>query len=677
MIQPFFCFGPQRDEGLVVSLVKSELYSTDNAAQMNGPVIFVAMQYFEELSALLKKERLEDRSSYAKLMQTASIGERKANGVTWYPIIIKSSEPTRGDYTTVEVERGGNREQVHYFRFGSSVALFSNHDPNALRIEGIVTGVYEEGIKLTLYTEDLPDWIRDGKLGLDLLFDERSYQEMENAVEKASTAVMASKGSDLIKVLTGLKSPSFHNEDIAEPVIQLNSSQQLAVKKILTANELAIVHGPPGTGKTTTLVHAIKAEVRRLNERVLVVAPSNAAVDLLSEKLADQELNVVRIGNPERVSEKLVHLTLDDQISNHSRNKEIKQLKKQASAYKDMARKYKRNFGSAEREQRKALFNEAHLVMKEADSLEQFIAEDILSKADVLTATLVGCNHYTIRDIQFKTVFIDEAGQALEPASWIPILRAEKVVMAGDHFQLPPTIKSAAAAGEGLAVTLMEKNVKLHPDAVILLEEQYRMNEKIMRFSSGEFYEGRLKADQSVAHKVLFPGDDPLLFIDTAGCGFDEEQEGTSTFNREECAFLCKHLLTQIATLDEYYSKEQFPSIAVISPYQEQIRLLREQLKGYPEIAALGDRVAVNTIDSFQGQERDMVYISMARSNPRGEIGFLADVRRMNVAMTRAKQKLVIVGDSSTLGQANFYKDFIAYAESVNGYHSAWEFMND
>jgi len=644
---------------------------------MDGPVIFAAMQYFEELLALLKKERLEDRSSYIKLMQTASIAERKANGVTWYPIIIKSSEPTRGDYTTVEVERGGNREQVHYFRFGSSVALFSNHDYNALRIEGIVTGVYEERIKLTLYTEELPDWVRDGKLGLDLLFDERSYQEMENAVEKASTALNADKGGDLVKVLTGLKPSSFQNEDVPETSTQLNPSQQLAVQKILMANELAIVHGPPGTGKTTTLVQAIKAEVRRLKQQVLVVAPSNAAVDLLSEKLADQGLNVVRIGNPERVSEKLLHLTLDNQISNHPRNKEIKQLKKQASAYKDMARKYKRNFGSAEREQRKALFNEAHQVMREADSLEQFIAEDILSKADVLTATLVGCNHYTIRDIKFKTVFIDEAGQALEPASWIPILKAQKVVMAGDHFQLPPTIKSAAAASEGLAVTLMEKNVTLHSQAVLLLEEQYRMNEKIMRFSSGEFYEGRLKADQSVAHKVLFPGDDPLLFIDTAGCGFDEEQEGTSTFNKEECAFLCKHLLTQITTLNDYYSIEQFPSIAVISPYQEQIRLLREQLKGYAEIAALGDRVAVNTIDSFQGQERDIVYISMARSNPRGEIGFLADVRRMNVAMTRAKQKLVIVGDSSTLGQAAFYKDFIAYAESVNGYHSAWEFMND
>jgi ATP-dependent RNA/DNA helicase IGHMBP2 len=282
------------------------------------------------------------------------------------------------------------------------------------------------------------------------------------------------------------------------------------------------VHGPPGTGKTTTLVQAIKALHQLDRQKILVVAPSNTAVDLLSEKLSEEGLNVVRVGNPVRVSERLTSLTLDSKMAGHSAIKDVKALKKQANEYKNMAHKYKRQFGKAERDQRKALFDEAHRIMKEVGSMEQYVIDDVLNKAQVITATLVGANHHTVRNLKYKTVVIDEAGQALEPACWIPILKGEKVVLAGDHFQLSPTIKSSEAAKNGLSTTLLEKCAAMHPESVILLEEQYRMNEAIMGFSSKIFYQNRLKAHESVAHHLLFPGDTPLAFIDTAGCGFDE-----------------------------------------------------------------------------------------------------------------------------------------------------------
>jgi ATP-dependent RNA/DNA helicase IGHMBP2 len=346
----------------------------------------------------------------------------------------------------------------------------------------------------------------------------------------------------------------------------------------------------------------------------------------------------------------------------------MKTLKKQANEYKNMAHKYKRSFGKAERDQRKALFDEAHRIMKDVGKSEQYIIDDLVSKAQVITATLVGSNHYTVRNVKYHTVVIDEAGQALEPACWVPILKAQKVVLAGDHCQLSPTIKSSEAAKKGLATTLLEKCVALHPESVVLLEEQYRMNEEIMGYSSRVFYHNKLKANDSVAHHVLFPDDAPLAFIDTAGCGYDEKLEGTSSTNPEEAAFLFKHL--------GLYTVENFPTIAVISPYKQQIYILKEQLLHMPALLVYGDKISVNTIDSFQGQERDIVYISMTRSNSEGEIGFLSDIRRMNVAMTRARKKLIVIGDSGTLSSLAFYSDFITYAEQLNAYQSAWQFAD-
>jgi ATP-dependent RNA/DNA helicase IGHMBP2 len=632
------------------------------------------MDYFKKLLNLLKIERDDDRKAYLKLTESASAADRRTNGLTWYPIAIRGTEPSRGDYITVEVERTTHQDVSHQLRFGASAALFSNHDAKNDRVEGTISYQGGDRLKITLFTDELPDWARDGKLGIDLLFGNNSYDEMQNALKLAEALGQKPIEGRLVQILTGYKAPSFSNESVIASSANLNPSQQAAVQKIVAAQDLAVVHGPPGTGKTTTLVQAIKTLIMQNHQQILVVAPSNTAVDLLSEKLFAEGLNVLRIGNPARVSERLMALTLDSKMAEHPHMEEVKKLKKQAGEYKNMAHKYKRNFGKAERDQRKALFDEAHKIMKEVGKTEQYIIDDLVIKAQVITATLVGANHYTVRNTKFATVVIDEAGQALEPACWIPILKAQKVVLAGDHFQLSPTIKSAEAAKGGLSTTLLEKCVTLHPEAVTLLEEQYRMNEAIMGYSSAVFYEDKLRAHESVVTRLLFDGDMPLNFVDTAGCGFDEKLEGTSSTNPEEAAFLFKHLGHLVEQLNQHYAPANFPSIAVISPYKEQIRILKEQLINNPELSVYGDNISVNTIDSFQGQERDVVYISMTRSNNEGDIGFLADIRRMNVAMTRARKKLVVIGDSSTLAKLPFYANLITYAEQLGGYQSAWEY---
>ncbi|MFD2147052.1 AAA domain-containing protein [Mucilaginibacter antarcticus] len=410
------------------------------------------MTYFKHLAELLAAERAADEAAFNGLTAGTGAAQRRALGLTWYPVAIRNTEPVRGDYINVEVERTTHKELSHQIRFGSSVALFSNHDNND-RINGTVTYLGGDRMKVTLLTEELPDWASDGKLGIDLLFDAYSYDEMRNALKAAEKV-----DNHLVQVLTGSSAPRFTTATYSNS--DLNLSQQNAVKNILAAQDLAIVHGPPGTGKTTTLIAAIRALTDQGEPQILVVAPSNTAVDLLSEKISELGINVLRIGNPVRVTERLQKLTLDARMAGHEQLKEAKKLKKLAAEFKNMAHKYKRSFGKAEREQRKALFDEAHRIMRDVAKIEEFVSDDVISKAQVITATLVGADHYTIKKLKFNTVIIDEAGQGLEPATWIPILKAQRVVLAGDHLQLPPTIKSHQSA---LTTTLLEKAVALHP----------------------------------------------------------------------------------------------------------------------------------------------------------------------------------------------------------------------
>ena len=640
------------------------------------------MDYFDHLLQLLNLEKDADLKSFIDLTDSSSAADRRSNGLSWYPVAIRDTEIGRGDYLTIELERTTHQDLNHQFRFGSSVALFSNHDAGNDRLEGVVNFVGGNKIKISLKVDELPDWTRQGKLGIDMLFDNYTYDEMQYALktaaelkkdpsnaEKDRTAVVP-----LLKVLTGESQPTFHPLKHHYDIPSLNKKQLDAVQKILEANELAIIHGPPGTGKTTTLVQAIKALIKQNGKQILVVAASNTAVDLLTEKLSEENLETLRIGNPARISDKLLSLTIDGKMAGHESLKTIKKLKKQAAEYKNMAHKYKRNFGRAEQEQRKALFNEAHKILKEADKTEQYIIDQLIGKAQVITATLVGANHHLLKKLYFDTLVIDEAGQALEPGCWIPILKSRKLVLAGDHCQLSPTIKSPEAARKGLSKTLLEKAVALHPEAVVLLEEQYRMHEDIMGYSSVVFYADKLKAHTSVAKRLLFPSDSALIFIDTAGRGFEEKQEGTSIVNPEEADFLLKHLADYVELLQTFYEVASFPKIGIIAPYQEQVKVLRTGLlnSGIPE--ELWQSITINTVDSFQGQEREVIYLSLTRSNEEQIIGFLADIRRMNVAMTRAKSKLVIIGDSATLSKLPFYADLVTYADEKKSYYSAWEF---
>jgi superfamily I DNA and/or RNA helicase len=633
------------------------------------------MDYFKKLQDLLLIEKTDDKNEYKKLTEHTSIHERRLNGICWYPIVIKDTELTQADYVVVEMERVSFKEINHQLRHGMHAELFSNVDAQQYRIQGTVTHQNRDTIKIKFKTDELPEWTREGKLGIDCLFDENSYNEMYEAIKQAEKKYNENE-TDLIKILVNERQITYNDTLEISTSEKLNVYQQNAVKKIVQAKELSIVHGPPGTGKTTTLVEAIKQMIKAGYKKILVTAPSNTAVDLLCEKINDEKISVVRIGNPARVNDKIIQLTLDAKILDHKNVKEIKKLKKQAQEYKNMAHKYKRSFGKAERDQRRLLFEEAYKIMKSVEDTEKYITTDILNKSQVIGATLIGSNHYAIRNIQYDAVIIDEAGQALEPACWVPILKTKKLILAGDHCQLPPTIKSYEAAQKGLNNTLLEKNIIQHAEAVSLLNEQYRMNETIMNFSSVMFYEQKLKANEVNKNHTIYNLDIPVEYIDTAGCGFDEMQEGTTISNKEEAIILIKHLKKNIEKILEK-NILPFPTIAVISPYKQQIIFLQESILGEEFFKKYLQYISINTIDSFQGQERDMVYISMVRCNSKNEIGFLKDTRRMNVAMTRARKKLVIIGDSATLSHFKFYDEFISYSQKVNGYSSAWEFVNE
>lgn len=623
-----------------------------------------AQTEISRLIDLLKIEKDEDYAQYQLKMLNTSVEERRKQGVSWYPVVNTNSFISTGERYTIEIERTSHLEQNHAFQSGAVVNLFSGHDEKADSVQGVISFIRDHKMRIVINNDDLPDWIGDGKLGVNLLFDEGSYREMHRALKEVLNAENG-RLAELREVFYGAKTPSFKNGFDFQSV-NLNESQNKALTNIFNAQDVAIIHGPPGTGKTTTLVNAIK-EVVKTERQVMVCAQSNAAVDLLVEKLDSLGIDVLRLGHPARLTPEVIENSLDVKISKHAYFRELREIRKRSEEYRRMGKKYKRSFGAEERMQRNLIMKEARMLKEDADRIEQHITEDLLDRAQVIACTLVGSTHGLVNQRTFKTVFIDEASQALEPAAWIAIRKAYRVVMAGDHLQLPPTVKSLKAAKEGLEKTLFEKAIKLG-NASVMLGIQYRMHPQIMKFSSDYFYQSGLQTAEEVLLRERDSTDEHFLFIDTAGTGFTEKvkKQTLSSYNEEEATLLVKYL-TENVHADQ--------SIGIIAPYKAQVEVIRELINQDATFDEVRENISVNSVDAFQGQERDVIYISLTRSNDKNEIGFLKEYRRMNVAMTRAKTKLVIFGDSGTLGKDSFYNAVVDYAQEIGGYKSAFEFL--
>lgn len=608
-------------------------------------------EYIAQLVKALKEERDGEFSRFKGLVKDVAVSELKKSAACWFPL----KEVKRGfglaSNPFITVKRNPGDDIATELKTGQPVAVFAENREEV--VQGIILDMDNLQMKIGLNAEEFPDWLDEMSFGVMEYFDPKSFDEMERAL---SIVLNAEKGrvKEFRETFHGSRKALFREpEKFAND--ELNESQNRAIATALAAEDICIIHGPPGTGKTTTLVEIIRQLVAE-GERVLVCAPSNAAVDLLTHKCGEAELNVLRVGRLSRIDDKALEFSLDLAVQKTKEFKEAEQYKRRAHDLFKKAGKFKRSFGPEERKLRSELRKEARDLKKEAKRVEEYAIEKSLDNAEVVTSTLVGSASFFLWKHQFSTVVIDEAGQALEPSTWIPIIKAQRVILAGDPFQLPPTVKTLKAEEMGLRRSLIEVLIQKE-ELSVLLNVQYRMNTTIMGFSNQWFYDGQLEAAQAVSKRTL--DDSPLEFIDTSGAGFEEEGE-MSKWNEGEVDVLKKHL----ADFDDGSS-----SIGVISPYAEQVRRLQDVIPS-------SSRASIHTVDSFQGQERDVIYISLVRNNERGEIGFLKDYRRMNVAMTRARKKLVVIGDSATIGQDKFYEAFLTYVEEHGSYRSAWEFIN-
>ncbi len=620
-------------------------------------------EYFEHLSKAFQAEADAERQSFEAILSKSGVHELVEKGLAWYPLNIVESGFGYGDYPFVVFERTKHKSTPHSWNPGRPARLYSTVDEG--EAFGVVDWVRGDQIKVVFFLNEHPDVLDSPRLAIQQQFDNQSIKTAFEAMRVAEGAKNCAL-AEMRDLLIGLKSPekpSIHLNPTHDA--SLNESQQFAIDLILSNQPVCLVHGPPGTGKTTTLVAAARAMVER-GERVLVCAPSNAAVDHISKALLDAGLWVLRVGNPLRMSESLEAISTEGRLKAAPEFAVVKECRKRADEYRRMAQQYKRSFGPQERAQRKALNEEARALMKDALKLEKQLYAELFDKAEVVCATPVAAAQSMPEIQRFDVLLMDEAAQALEPLTWIPLLRADRLVLAGDPHQLPPTVKSETAQKLGLSLTLMEKNLQRLPSALLLV--QYRMNEAIMSFSNAWFYGGALRADGAV--EKAHAGDGfSLEFIDTAGLGWEEQwnESAGSYMNEEEARFLWKRLSIM---LEEAWL-EAGSSVAMISPYRQQVNCLEDF-----RINDIAIQPQVQTIDAFQGQERDVIMVSLVRCNAKGEIGFLKDYRRMNVAMTRARRKLVIVGDSATLGNDRFYSALIDHCQQNEAYRSAWEFID-
>ncbi|MBK8548868.1 MAG: AAA family ATPase [Saprospiraceae bacterium] len=626
---------------------------------------------YEKILDAIEDERKAEESFFQSLHSSKTLQEKVDQGFIWYPIEIVAVHYAIGESVEIKIKRktAPGKDFFHKFKVGVSVQFF-NSDPNVKSISGVVSYLQKDTISVLTYVEkeDVEDFY-SGHSGLEIIYDDKSYQVMKSAIRQ----VMDSK-NESVQVLRkafisqSLPDNRIYGEDSAFIISgsTLNLSQKKALEIALSSRYLSIIHGPPGTGKTTTLV-ALTKTILQKEKKILVCASSNNAVDLLASRLHLEGLRVLRIGNVTRIHDDLVDLTLIEKLRNHADWNTIKKIKIQADQILRTASKYKRSFTPEDKAERKRLKKESYDLRSWSRELEDRLSDEILSNTQVIATTLISASHPQIQKMVFETVIIDEASQALEAECWNAILKGKRVILAGDHLQLPPTVKSQEAMQKGFDKTILDfMTDKIEESS--LLTVQYRMNDTILGFSNRQFYKGMLESFPTNKN-ISLPNDDlPLVFIDTAGCGFDEilNPKQKSYKNEGEYFILREYILKKHEILAG-------AEIGIISPYAEQVRYVSDEIEKEP--AFIGLNLEVNTIDGFQGQEKDVIFISLVRSNDKSELGFIKDNRRLNVAMTRARKKLVIIGDSATIGNHPLYNELLNHIEKNGFLDSAWNYM--
>ena len=618
--------------------------------------------HLERQQLLLRMEYEYEKAEFRRQTETMGVARQVKRGLCWWPVSVGRNYYNSLNQLVLEVERTRDTDIEHSFEFGRPVVFFrQSADGQVSYYPFQATVSYADDTRMVLVMPGMNavlDVQGADAVGVQLFFDETSYRAMFEALSDVARA-RGNRLAELRDLLLGTQKPGFRQ---LYPVRLpwLNPTQEAAVNRVLCARDVAIVHGPPGTGKTTTLVEAIYETLHR-EPQVLVCAQSNTAVDWISERLVDRGLSVLRIGNPTRVDDKMLSFTYERRFESHPAYPELWAIRRELRALQSRARR-------PDYAGREALRNRLSRLRDRATALEVQINADLFDSAHVIASTLVGANHRLLHGRRFGTLFIDEAAQALEAACWIAIRRADRVVLAGDHQQLPPTIKCPEAARSGLERTLMQRLAQTKPEAVSLLRVQYRMNEAIMQFSSRRFYNGMLQADPSVRHRGILDLDTPIDWIDTTGLDFKEQFVGDTfgRINRDEADLLIRHLEAYVARIGTDRIRDERIDFGIISPYRAQVQYLRGRIRQSAVLRPIRDLLAANTVDGFQGQERDVIFISLVRANDQGQIGFLGDLRRMNVAITRARMKLVILGEAATLARHPFYADLLAYIRRLH-----------
>ena len=672
---------------------------------------------------LLQLEYYTEKEAFRKLTEQMGMQRKVKRGDAWFPLQVGKSFYNSLNQTAIEVFRTSDQDIEHNFEFGRPVMFFmvkkmgknenqgstalqqsenpsnANHKVQSsnLKVQSIkyfsFTGTvsYVDGDRMVITVPDSAPLLElqqsTEPIGVQLSFDETSYKLMFEALDR----VMKAKNNRLAYLrdlfYSHQKAGRFSFEPMKFP--WLNPTQERAVNEVLWAKDVAIVHGPPGTGKTTTLVEAINETLMR-ESQVLVCAQSNMAVDWISEKLVDRGINVLRIGNPTRVNDKMLGFTYERRFESHADYPQLWAIRKAIRELRKNRKKGSENY-----------HQKMDRLKSRAAEIELRINAELFGEARVIACTLVGSAHHLLEGMKFGTLFIDEAAQALEAACWIPMKRASRVILAGDHCQLPPTVKSIAALRAGLGKTLMERIAENKPEVVTLLKIQYRMNDEIMRFSSDWFYGGKVESAPQIKYRSVLDYDHPITWIDTSNEenqitieGEDAPEDSASTSSSVSASNQNSDLnfkeqfvgesfgrinkaeaeLT-LLTLAEYFTKiskrrvlEERIDVGIISPYRAQVQYLKKLIKKYEFFKPYRRLISVNTVDGFQGQERDVILISLVRSNDEGQIGFLKDLRRMNVAMTRARMKLIILGNKETMTKHPFYKKLWEYVKAINNY---------